>query len=66
MSQEEWEIYNAAARPIQYLADDTEAIEEVAAGQRMAHRAGMRALDSQWEKEQAPPQLAPLKPRQQQ
>jgi len=66
LSQEEWETYNAAARPIQYLADDAEAIEEVAAGQRMAHRAGMRALDSQWEKERAPPQLAPVKPRQQQ
>ena len=50
LSQEEWETYNATARPIQYLADDTEAIEEVAAWLRMAHRAGMRALDSQWEK----------------
>ena len=61
LSQEEGETYSAAARPIWDLAGDAVAIEEVAAGQRIAHMAGMRALGSRWEEEwacasQAPPQ----------
>ena len=53
LSQEEEETYSAAARPIRDLADDANAIEEVAAGQRIAHMPGMRALGSQWEEDWA-------------
>jgi len=53
LSQEEGETYSAAARPIRDLADDANAIEEVAAGQRIAHMAGMQVLGSQWEEDWA-------------
>jgi len=53
LSQEEGETYSAADRPIRDLADDANTIEEVAAGQRIAHMAGMRALGSQWEEDWA-------------
>jgi len=61
LSQEEGETYSAVARPIRDLAGDADAIEEVAAGQRIAHMAGMRVLGSRWEEEwacasRAPPQ----------
>jgi len=61
LSQEEGETYSTAARPIRDLAGDADVIEEVAAGQRIAHMAGIRALGSRWEEEwacasQAPPQ----------
>jgi len=49
LSQEEGETYSAAPRPIRDLANDADAIEEVAAGQKIAHMAGIRALGSQWE-----------------
>jgi len=45
LSQKEEETYNAAARLICYLADPENA-EEAAAGQRIVHMAGMRALVS--------------------
>ena len=51
LSQQEGETYSAAARPIRDLAEDAGAIEEVAAGQRIAHMVGMRALVSQWEED---------------
>jgi len=44
LSQEEGETYSAAATLIWDLGHDANAIEEVAAGQRIAHIAGMRAL----------------------
>ena len=53
LSQKEGETYSAAARPIRDLADGANAIEEVAAGQRIAHMAGMRPLGSQWEEDWA-------------
>ena len=67
LSQEEGETYSAAARPIRDLADDANAIEEVAAGQRIAHMAGMQALGSQWEEDWARGHAAsPQQQRQQQ
>ena len=45
LSQKEEETYNAVARLICDLADPENA-EEVAAGQRIVHMAGMRALVS--------------------
>jgi len=67
LSQEEGETYSAAARSIWDLADDANAIEKVAAGQRIAHMAGMRALGSQWEEDWACSHAAsPQQQRQQQ
>ena len=67
LSQEEGETYSAAARPIRDLANDADAIEEVAAGQRIAHMAGMQALGSQWEEDWARGHAAsPQQQRQQQ
>jgi len=62
LSQEEREVYSTAANPIRNLAIDYEAFEEVAAGQRMAHRVGMRALGDRWEAEWARPRAAPQAP----
>jgi len=53
LSQDEGETYSAAARLIRDLADDANAIEEVAAGQRIAHMVGMWALGSQCEEDLA-------------
>ena len=53
LSQAEWGTYTMAANPIKDLAGDSEALEEVAAEQRIAHRVGMRALGDQWEEERA-------------
>ena len=50
LRQEEGKTYSAPARPIWDLASGAKAIEEVAAGQRIAHMAGMWVLGSQWEK----------------
>ena len=41
--------YDAAASPIEFLARDSEDLAEVAAGQSIAHMAGMRALEEEWE-----------------
>jgi len=49
LSQEEGETYSNAARPIRDLTAN--AIGEVAAGQRIAHMAGMWALGTQWEED---------------
>jgi len=53
LSQREWETYNAAARPLQDLAGDSEAVQEVAVGRRITYMAGMRPLGSQLEEEKA-------------
>jgi len=67
LSQKEGETYSAAARPIRDLANDADAIEEVAAGPRIAHMAGMRALESQWEEDWARSHVvSPQQQRQQQ
>ena len=42
----EGKTYSVAARPIWNLADDANAIEEVAVRQRIAYMAGMQALGS--------------------
>jgi len=41
LSQEEGEMYSRAARSILALAGETNTLEEVAAGQRIAHMAGL-------------------------
>jgi len=46
LSQVEGKTYSVAARPIWNLADDANAIEEVAVRQRIAYMAGMQALGS--------------------
>jgi hypothetical protein len=53
MSEEEWKTYNDAASPIKALVGQPDNLEEAAAGQRVAHLAGMRALGSQWEEDAA-------------
>jgi len=50
---EEEEVYGRAMRPISSLADDSHDLEEMAAGKRIAHMAGIRALESWWEEEWA-------------
>jgi len=65
LSQKEGETYSRAARPIQALAGETNTLGEVAAGQRIAHIAGMRALESRWEEEWDCARAAPLQQQQQ-
>jgi len=64
LSQEETATYDSAASPIKYLASDSKDLTEVAAGQRIAHMAGMQALEDRWEENRAleegpPAQLCP-------
>ena len=68
LSQAEWGTYKTAANPIQDLAGDSEVLEEVAAGQQIAYKVGMRALGDQWEEERARAQVTRQtpQPRQQQ
>ena len=44
-------MYSRATRPISSLADDSHDLEEMAAGKRIAHMVGIRALESWWEEE---------------
>ena len=60
LSQKEGETYSAAARQIWDLTGDADDTEEVAAGRRIAHMAGIRALGSQWEEDRARGRTAPL------
>ena len=62
---EEEEVYGRAMRPILSLADDSHGLEEMAAGKRIAHMAGMRALESRWEEEWARALTIPPQPRHQ-
>jgi len=45
----ELRTYNEAANPIKAMAYDTADMEDTAATQRIAHKAGMRALEDRWE-----------------
>jgi len=65
LSQEEGETYSSAARPIRDLAGESEDLKEVAAGQRIAHMAGIWALGSRWDEEWARARAAPLRQQQQ-
>jgi len=62
---EEEEVYGRAMRPILSLAGDSHDLEEMAAGKRIEHMAGMRALESWWEEEWAYALTIPLQPRHQ-
>jgi len=62
---EEEEVYGRAMRPISSLADDSHGLEEMAAGKRIAHMAGMWALESQWEEEWTRTLTIPPQPRHQ-
>jgi len=60
LSQKEGETYSAAARQIWDLTGDAGDTQEVAAGRRIAHMAGIRALGSQWEEDRVRGRMAPL------
>jgi len=60
LSQKEGETYSRAARPIQALVGETNTLEELAAGQRITHMAGIQALESRWEEEWDDARAAPL------
>jgi len=62
LSQKEWKTYDSAVASITDLAGKTDALEEVAAGQRISHMEGMQALESQWEEERALALVAPPQP----
>ena len=60
LSQKEGETYSATARQIWDLTGDAGDTQEAAAGRRIAHMAGIRALGSQWEEDRVRGRMAPL------
>jgi len=63
---EEGVAYGGAMRPILSLADESQDLEEMAAGKRIAHMVGMRAVEEHWEEEWDRMHAAPPPPRRQQ
>jgi len=63
---EEGVAYGGALRPISSLVDESQDQEEMAAGKRIVHMAGMRAVEEHWEEEWDRRHAAPPPPRRQQ
>jgi len=50
MTEAEQEAYSVAANPIKAMAYETETAEDAATNQQVAHKAGIRAVEEQWER----------------
>jgi len=59
---EEEEAYGGAMWPISNLMDESEDLEELAAGKCIAHMAGMQVVEDHWEEERDLTHTAPPPP----